>query len=137
MTAKRLTKKVQIVQKIQSNPVDWHQTLDEMKSLLKWADEQNSDVFDERLGICSNLGTKASDFIDELFPYFPEFSGELLHPVKGVGMYTAIQAYNSPLPKWTGEYGKQRIALLEWLILTIEKYLKDIEPNEKINQATQ
>ncbi len=83
------------------------------------------------VGICTHVdelwGTKPTSHLgylhvarmNQLIPYWPEYSGDESFPVPHSD-YTPAEGYYYIDDKWTGEYGAARIRLLEFLIGSLE-----------------
>ncbi|MNR00182.1 hypothetical protein D3C85_1159470 [compost metagenome] len=111
--------------------------------VLKNKGETGSD--DLHLGICSEVEHIICDslhasvcyddviefveiWLDDTFPKWPEYSGNLVYPVPFKNM-DPKDAYNN-LDCWLGEYGETRIRLLDFLIeqLIIEVKIENAPP---------
>jgi hypothetical protein len=82
-----------------------------------------------RTGICGNLDTLCEFYVSPLVRKYQEswtwYSGDWIFPVPAPSMYDdtyidpkagAVAVYMNTRNKWTGEYGKLRLSLLNHLI---------------------
>lgn len=82
---------------------------------------------DEAFGICFNLNNnmmfsykkETNDFLKETMPKWSEYSGNIEYPVKHPDM-DPQDAFNIVRNLWEDEYGDNRLALLDFLIETLQ-----------------
>jgi hypothetical protein len=83
--------------------------------------------FDPELGLCKILG---SYLVQNYASSWQFFSQDILHPVPCTHYQrTARDVYNDTPTKYSGEYGKLRINLLDFIIQEIEKDISELSKN--------
>jgi len=71
---------------------------------------------------CTEERTKLRDYLEELFPYWPKFSGDEAYPIPG-----GREEYDSTWDKWIEEYGDLRKELCTFCAEQFEKYTESVE----------
>ena len=85
--------------------------------------EYRSGFYDNRSGICANIGTLIGNdevlLFNEIFPFWPHFSGNHIFPIKSSTYLSENSAYYEAVDKGlmlSGAYGRDRIDLLDFYV---------------------
>ena len=85
--------------------------------------EHRTGFYDNHRGLCANLGRTIGDdevlLFNEIFPFWPHFSGNYLFPIKSSTYPRENLAYYEAVDKGlmlSGAYGRDRIDLLDFYV---------------------
>ena len=75
------------------------------------------------VGLPSNDKTIVYSVIEPIFRKWPHFSGSILYPIPDVCSGDPSDAFNNTFDMYTGEYGKLRLELAQFMIDNLEERL--------------
>ena len=85
--------------------------------------EYRSGFYDNHSGLCANIGAIIGNdevlLFDEIFPFWPHFSGNHIFPIKSSTYLSDALAYHEAVDKGlmlSGAYGRDRIDLLDFYV---------------------